>query len=405
MTFSSFIPFCERLLSLLVVALLVSASVVWSGHLFGRDFVDTARSEIHDTEVAAEALPAGILAALGIAEAGTAPADSAAWRVTSAGQPAGFVVCTRTLADGAQGFAGPTPLYIYVDGTGHIRGIASAENAETADYYRTVAEGLFPQYIGRPLAEAVAGRPDAVSGATYSSRSVIANLEAGFTYAAKLQDMALAPASRAGDVSSAWATVGALLTVLFGIVVSLRYRGVKWLRTLTLVLNIAVLGFWTGQYLSLSLLRAWARGGIDLAISLPAVAILAAVSVMILSGHRRHYCLWACPLGSMQELAYRLPLPKVRLSARAYRVMGHVRLALFSALLFLLWSGLGEAILAHEPFGAFRPQSAPTDVVLLCAAIVVLSIFVPRPWCRALCPLGTALDLAEENGAEKRKKA
>lgn len=47
-----------------------------------------------------------------------------------------------------------------------------------------------------------------------------------------------------------------------------------------LVLNVVVLGFWCGQFLSLSLLRGWIANGFDPIIYLPTLIILATAVLM-----------------------------------------------------------------------------------------------------------------------------
>ena len=40
--------------------------------------------------------------------------------------------------------------------------------------------------------------------------------------------------------------------------------------------------------------------------------------------------------------------------------------------------------------------------LLLAAAFVVLAVFVPAPWCHALCPMGELLNLAEPSKKQKK---
>lgn len=61
--------------------------------------------------------------------------DSASWTVTAQdGTDLGVVVSTAPYARHIKGFAGTTPLYLYINTQGHISQIAAAENAETPDF-------------------------------------------------------------------------------------------------------------------------------------------------------------------------------------------------------------------------------------------------------------------------------
>lgn len=394
------ISLLERIFSLLVVAFLVSATVVWSTSLFGTQFTESAEiSSVPHTRI-----PAHTLRQLGIEHSMLTPVDSAEWEVTQNGEEAGIVVCSRTLAPKAEGFAGPTPIYIYVRANGEIAALASGENDDTPDFYLRAEEKLFAAYRDMPAGQATQAAPDAVTGATFSSNGIIAHVRAAAAHAAK-GELSGAP----GAPAIGWPrTIAALAVVILSLVVAVRFRGVKWLRLLTLALNVAVLGFWTGQYLSFSLVRGWARSGFDFLAALPAILILLVAIIAPFLGRPRHYCTWVCPFGSLQELAYRLPGPKIHVSAKAFRIMSYVRIGFLSLLLFLLWNGLGKAIVDHEPLAALQPAGAPLDVILIAAAIILLGIFVPQPWCRCLCPMGSLLSLAEDGkpkaGQERQQR-
>lgn len=176
------------------------------------------------------------------------------------------------------------------------------------------------------------------------------------------------------------------------------FRGHKILRMAQLVLNVVVLGFWCGQFLSLSLLRGWVANGLDPIVYIPTLLMLATAVIMPFFRRKHHYCSWICPLGSLQELASHLPFPKVHCSPKVYKAMSRIRLVCFALLMFVLWTAFGGAeILDYEPFTAFFITTATPAVMGLCAAIVVASCFVPNVWCKCLCPMGQTLELAEKN--------
>jgi nitroreductase len=56
--------------------------------------------------------------------------------------------------------------------------------------------------------------------------------------------------------------------------------------------------------------------------------------------------------------------------------------------------GLGMDFTVAEPFAAFKFQAAPASVLVLAGVFAVLSLFVPRAWCRFLCPTGQLLSIA-----------
>lgn len=78
-----------------------------------------------------------------------------------------------------RGYAGPTPLFIAVNEKGKIVSIAAAQNIETEEYFSYVLESpLLKKWNGKTLKEAATFKPDAVTGATYSSTAVIRTINA-----------------------------------------------------------------------------------------------------------------------------------------------------------------------------------------------------------------------------------
>ena len=388
----------EHLLSLLVVFLLLCSAAIWSGQLLGHSLAASR------TEQAAPAFAApdeAQLRALGLDGAGIrlAPRDSATWTVLDAeGEAMGYVLSSAPFAPAIEGFAGPTPLYIYMDTEGRVVRSAAGENAETPDFFASAWEGTAPKWEGKDAETGAKLKVDAVSGATYSSRAIVRNMQ---------QTLAAYTASQANDLREpaiGWGRTAAVAAVLLlGGVAAWRLRGRKWVRLGVLALNVGVLGFWCGQFLSLSLLRGWVANGLDPVVYLPTLLMLGVAVVLPFFGRKRHYCTWVCPYGSAQELAARLPLPKIPCSPAVYRWMQRVRMGVLCLLLLLLWSDLGLFLLDYEPFSAFLVQTAPTAVLVLAGAFLAASLFMPQLWCHACCPMGALLDLSEENAAHKAR--
>ncbi len=118
----------------------------------------------------------------------------------------------------------------------------------------------------------------------------------------------------------------------------------------------------------------------------------------------RLVCGFLCPFGLLQDLLAKVPLPKIRLPRwldRPLRYLKYVILILL-AVLAVLWAepvfckylcpaGLLEAGL---PLTALDPKLAGMRGSLfyiklgILAVIVLTALFVERPFCKYLCPLG-----------------
>lgn len=365
-----------RLLSLVVVMLVLSAAAILrDGRIFGHDLRQTH----------------------------AAVASVAQGSDTLEVQPDGtFVVNTRVLAKDVQGYGGPVPLKIHIDKDGRLTAIEAEPNAESPSFFDHAKE-LFSRWQGKTIDEAMAEDVDAVSGATFSSKAIIRNVQRGLTYA---KQHGLADGGKGAQEESAERTVAtgwtlgsivALIAVLLGAVVPL-FTNNRRLHLVQLVVNVVVLGLWTGTFVSYTLFLRLFAGGV----SLSAIGALAAPLLMLivaliypLAGRSGHYCAHVCPFGSAQELAGKLSRRKLRITPRVLRVLTALRNLLWGVLMALLLTGTCTAWIDYELFTAFLYSSASVWVIVLAMLFLVLSVWVPRPYCRFVCPTGALLKSVE----------
>ena len=374
--------FWARLLSLVVVVLiLAAAAILRDGRILGHDL-----REAHE----AKALKNDTL------------------EVTPDGA---FVVSTKPLAKDVQGYGGPVPLKIHIK-DGRVAAVEAEPNAESPDFFNRAKE-LLNHWQNKSVDEALAEEVDAVSGATFSSRAIIANMQRGLAYAQKrgqwseegsvgaLETSAPPIVGSGGNSVGALETSAppmvALIVVLLGAVVPLFYNN-RRLHLVQLVVNVVVLGLWTGTFVSYTLfLRIFAGG-----VSLSAIGALAAPLLMLivaliypLAGRSGHYCANICPFGSAQELAGKLSRRKLRITPRVLKLLSVLRNLLWGVLMALLLTGTCTAWIDYELFTAFLYSSASVWVTVLAALFLVLSVWVPRPYCRFVCPTGALIKSVE----------
>ena len=92
-----------------------------------------------------------------------------------------YIVDTTTLTEDVIGYNGTTPLKIYIKDD-KIQKIEALPNEETPRFFEMVKSGLLNKWNGMTVAKAATAEVDAVSGATYSSNAVKANVKAGVKY-------------------------------------------------------------------------------------------------------------------------------------------------------------------------------------------------------------------------------
>ena len=392
--------FVARLLSLVVVALiLAAAAILRDGRILGHDLREAheAKALKNDT---LEVTPDGV-----------------------------FVVNTKPLAKDVLGYGGPVPLKIHIK-DGRVVAVEAEPNAESPDFFNRAKE-LLNHWQNKSVDEALAEEVDAVSGATFSSKAIIANMQRGLAYAKQHgqwgEDGSVgaletsAPPIVGGEdgsvgaletsappiVGSVDGSVGALETsappivalivVLLGAVVPLFYNN-RRLHLVQLAVNVVVLGLWTGTFVSYTLFLRVFSGGV----SLSAIGALAAPLLMLivaliypLAGRSGHYCANICPFGSAQELAGKLSRRKLRITPRVLKLLSVLRNLLWGVLMALLLTGTCTAWIDYELFTAFLYSSASVWVIVLAALFLVLSVWVPRPYCRFVCPTGALIKSVE----------
>lgn len=374
--------FMARLLSLVVVVLiLAAAAILRDGRILGHDL-----REAHE----AKALKNDTL------------------EVTPDGA---FVVNTKPLAKDVQGYGGPVPLKIHIK-DGRVAAVEAEPNAESPDFFNRAKE-LLNHWQNKSVDEALAEEVDAVSGATFSSKAIIANMQRGLAYAKQHGQwgedgsVGAADTSASHIVGSEDGSVGALETstppivalivVLLGAVVPLFYNN-RRLHLVQLAVNVVVLGLWTGTFVSYTLFLRIFAGGVSLstigALAAPLLMLIVAL-IYPLAGRSGHYCANICPFGSAQELAGKLSRRKLRITPRVLKLLSVLRNLLWGVLMALLLTGTCTAWIDYELFTAFLYSSASVWVTVLAALFLVLSVWVPRPYCRFVCPTGALVKSVE----------
>lgn len=372
--------------------------------------------------------------------------------------PHSFTINTTETGKDIRGFGGPVPIQMEVSAKGRITSITALPNDETPGFFKRVTRAaLTDTFVGMSVRQALASdMPDAVSGATYSSKALIANMRIAFEQAqdtiasfhssaakttattadksekhavtqqaatkttavttpqpdstsakpavhtpeqASMPDTTQENVSVSGHKATSspwtWQLIVALCLAVSATIIPLLRNGRK-IRTTILVANIAGLGLLCGKFLSFSLMVNVMSTGIQWPAGLLALVMLFAAFVMPLFGRPNHYCMWVCPYGSAQELMGRIYKRKWRPSPRLSRILTWTRRGLWGILMILMWCGIAFTWTNYEPFAVFVPAAASVAVIIIAFGFLILSIFVNRPYCSWICPTGTTFRAAQD---------
>ena len=329
----------------------------------------------------------------------------------------GTVVNTSPYSDEIYGYNSVTPLNIYLDSCDKIVEVEMCENRESKGFVnKVISSGFLDSWDGLTAEEAAKHHVDAVSGSTFSSTAMTQSLQTR---------MSLLSQQKARLYSWDWSLfirqVCVLIVTALAMICffkrrkdtetqrlrdsrTLRLCDFKTLRLLTLLLSIAILGFWTNSLLSLSLFCNWLTNGVSLAIQLP-ILIIAILSIILpLVTKKAFYCQYLCPFGAAQEFAGFIKSKDKSLKskdesqrsssikANVYKVFSVLRKVILLSLLIIFALGVGLDLSVVEPFPIFNYQSIGFGVAIFATVILILSIFIKKPWCNYLCPTGTLLE-------------
>ena len=320
----------------------------------------------------------------------TDPADSIKIDPVTELENGSVKINTTSLATDVTGYAGPVPVEITFT-EGRIDSISPLDNSETPGFFKRVIESpLLSMFTGKTAEEAIALQVDAVTGATYSSTALIANIRSGAAYYANESANPSRQSTKHG-----WKFYAALAVVVCGAVVSLKWKNKRY-RVVQQLLNVGVLGFWTGTFLDYTAILSIMSNGLTASASLVTILMVIVAFIYPLFGKKDYYCAWICPLGSLQELAGRCnPRHKIKMSPRVVKSLQWFRTVLWGGLMLCLWAGFFTSWIDYELFTSFMVNEAATGVVIAGALFVVLSLFITRPYCRCVCPTGALFRISE----------
>ena len=99
----------------------------------------------------------------------------------------------------------------------------------------------------------------------------------------------------------------------------------------------------------------------------------------------RTFCSSVCPLGAIQEMVLLKPVSVPRWLESGLRLLAYLYLGLA-----ILFAAIGSSfvICRYDPFVGFFRISGNANILIFGASLLVLGMFVGRPYCRFLCPLG-----------------
>ena len=303
-----------------------------------------------------------------------------------------LIINTTEIGKDIMGYGGPTPLEIYIKDD-IIQKVVPLKNQETPEFYGAVRNSdLLESYDGKSLEQASQTPLDGVSGATYTSRAIIENMRAGVAYALDSNIEKFQKDKTSEKISLKFYIT--IIVIVAGGVIPLLLKDRRY-RTLQLILNVLLLGFWGGTFISYSLMVSFLTNGITRVVLIPVALMLIAAFIYPMFGKKNYYCAWLCPYGSLQELLGKFVKYKFKLKPGLLQGLMIFREILWFVLMWLLWTGLWFDWMGYEPFAAFFFTDASAVTLSIAGGFLILSLFIQRPYCRFVCPTGSLFKFSE----------
>lgn len=102
----------------------------------------------------------------------------------------------------------------------------------------------------------------------------------------------------------------------------------------------------------------------------------------------RTFCAAVCPLGAIQDMVLSRPVSVPSWAESALRLLAYVYLA--AAILFAA-TGSAFVICRYDPFVSIFRLSGNLNILILGGCLLLIGVFIGRPYCRFLCPYGVIL--------------
>jgi uncharacterized protein with FMN-binding domain len=291
----------------------------------------------------------------------------------------------------SSGYGGPLRMAVAVTPDGQIASLAVVEHRETPAFVgRMRRSQLLDGLVRKKYSDAIMldVDVDAVSGATYTSRAVTQSVGQAIHAVARSElNLTVPPEQR----EIVFGLPEIVLLALFATAVLqrrlLKGKQRKVARWITMLVGLVFLGFaFNSQFvlahINMVLLGYWP----DWQTHLFWYILIAGLLLFKARRDWNVYCYDFCPFGAAQDVlalvggakSRRVKWPKVLLWSQRGLVITAVSLALIYR---------NPSFTSFEIFGTmFRLTGSNFQFVLL-AIIVLLSLFLYRPWCRYLCPL------------------
>lgn len=316
----------------------------------------------------------------------------AAWGDSAGETLLGYVAIGR-----ASGYGGPLELAVAVDLEGQITGVSVVRHKETPAWFARVLDSdMLDTLTGKSFDDPfkIGGDIDGVTGATYSVRALAEAALVGSHTAAEVLGLDVPP-RESPKIQFGIPEITVLALFVVGYIGHQRnFRWKKQAQWGSMLTGLIVLGFLfnlplTMAYFSKFILGYWPQWQTNLYWYF----LIGGILFVVTADNKNPYCEWFCPFGAAQECMGAIG------GARLYPMRryshwiqwGQRGLALAAILLGVFFRNPGLS--SFEIFGTLFGFVGSSIQFVILAMVLIVALFVKRPWCNYLCPIHSVVEL------------
>lgn len=300
----------------------------------------------------------------------------------------------------APGYAGPIRVMVGVSSSGELSGVYVITHSETPAYFDKIIEsGFTEKFVGIQanspfeLGDGI----EAVSRATITSRAINdAVREASYTIAETQLGYSVEREEELVQFGvPEIALISLYLIGYFGHQGGFKYK--KIVRWMSLLAGLFILGFAYNLPLTVTHINSLLLGFFpNWRNNLYWFLLVGGIFLVVTVDNKNPYCQWFCPFGAAQECLGAIG------GARVWSPGRKLRQNLQWMQRGLAWSAIVLGLIMRKPgfssyeiYGALFSLTGSWPQWVILVIIILMSLFIKRPWCNYLCPMDPIVDFIQ----------
>ncbi|UCH82570.1 MAG: 4Fe-4S binding protein [Candidatus Latescibacterota bacterium] len=294
--------------------------------------------------------------------------------------------------DQANGYGGPMRIAVGIDTTGTIAGVTIVDHKETEAYFRKVLSGNGPgSFVGRHVSDPIEPGVDvdAVTGATQSNLALVTGVRQGARTLGTNQLGFDVPAADPVRFRFGWAEIVLLMLFVTGFAGTYtQVPGKKPLRWISQIAALVLIGFVYAIPITLTHINSLLVGYLpDWRTQFYWYLLIIGVLLPVLLTGKRPYCGYVCPFGAVQDCLGAVGGRRKKIPEVIQRWLGWFHAVLVFAAIFVALYTRNPGLTSYEVQGSLFDLTGLLYQFVVLGVVLVLSLFIARPWCRFLCPI------------------